>query len=141
MINDRGLWKVPAGSRAATLTLVKGASATEHSVSHVRAWLAGAKDLKEETADRMTVHVPVLRLHKSGRCGQGWQGPDAPQHLLSEQMLGEVAAEAAVTKTDLVLKIQQSRPIPPQIWQVFPHPTLCPVLLRHPFSVLVLRFL
>lgn len=70
VINDCGFWKVPAGGKAATWTVVKEASATEHPVSHVRARLAGAKDLKEETEECVAVlYLSFGYIRKAGGVG------------------------------------------------------------------------
>lgn len=71
-------------------------------MSHVRAQLAGAKDLKEETADCVTVLYLSFGYIRTGGVGQGRRDPNTP-HLLSEQMLREVAPEVAVTEKDLML--------------------------------------
>lgn len=62
----------------------------EHSVSHVRAQLAGAKDGKEiGDCGLRGCPMPVLWLHKQSRCMDRVGGIQ----ILSEQMLREVAAE------------------------------------------------
>lgn len=79
-----GLRKVPAGSGAGILTLFKEASATEDSVSHVRARLAGAKDLKEETVECVTVlYLSFGYIRRVGGVGRVAETRHS-QHLLSE---------------------------------------------------------
>lgn len=83
--NNRGPRKVPAGSGAVIPTLFKEALATEHSVSHVRARLAGARDLKEETAEPVTVlYLSFGYIRRAGGVGRAAGTQHSQRHLLSE---------------------------------------------------------
>lgn len=111
-------------------------------MSHVRTQLAGAEDLKEETAECVTVlYLSFGYLRRGGGVGRV-AGSRHSQHLLSEQVPGEVAAEGAVIRTDFVLKDRQSPPhFSPNLAGLLHTSHSVNVFLRHPFSLLVLRFL
>lgn len=75
MISDHGgLWKASANSKqkVAMSSPFKEAWAMQYSVSHVRAQLAGAKDLKEETAECVTVlYLSFGYIRRAGSAGRG----------------------------------------------------------------------
>ena len=116
-------------------SLFKEASATESSMSHVRAQLAGASDLKEETVACVTVLYLSFGLHeKSRRCGRGGREPDTPCTLsFLRRCTGQDHGSwgSCVCKRSDTQKSIVNSPSCPQIWKVshVPH-SFCPGLFQ-----------
>lgn len=112
--------------------LLKEASATEYSVSHVSAQLAGAKYLKEETAGCVSVlYLSFGYIREAG--GVGRVGGIWTSHsLLSEQMLRDMVAEVCqMKKTQCSTFHSQMTSYLPKSGRVSPTLTL---ILLTPFS-------